>query len=201
MYDILVIMDTYTEVGLIAQAKTDVHAFDALYEAYFDRIYLYCLRRLANRELAEDATSQTFLAAIEGIHKFDISKGGTFGAWLYRTANNKVIDVYRKHQRSLYINLAEIEIADTEAIDELDLSEMQKQIALVMNELKPKYREVISLKYFTELETEEIAEIMGLKPPTKVYVVLHRALQNFQRKFLRKFKKSEIFNLIPRYIQ
>ena len=84
-------MDLNTEKQLVEQAKESLQAFDALYEHYLPKIYAYILNRVANKEVAEDVTSKTFIKAMTKIQSFDY-KGYTFGAWLYKIAQNNIID-------------------------------------------------------------------------------------------------------------
>jgi RNA polymerase sigma-70 factor (ECF subfamily) len=78
---------------LAARAITDRDAFGDLYDLFSIAIFRYCYRRTGNRELAEDAMSQTFSRAFEGMPGF---AGGSFPAWLYKIAHNVVINQSRR---------------------------------------------------------------------------------------------------------
>jgi RNA polymerase sigma-70 factor (ECF subfamily) len=78
---------------LAARAVTDRNAFGDLYDHFATAIYRYCYRRTGNRELAEDAMSQTFARAFEAMPRF---AGGSFPAWLYAIAHNVVINQSRR---------------------------------------------------------------------------------------------------------
>ncbi len=78
---------------LAARAITDRDAFGDLYDVFATAIYRYCFRRTGNRELAEDAMSQTFSRAFEGMAGF---AGGSFPAWLFTIAHNVVINQSRR---------------------------------------------------------------------------------------------------------
>jgi RNA polymerase sigma-70 factor (ECF subfamily) len=58
------------ESDLIAAAQRDRRAFAPLYARYALPIYRYCYRRLGNHEAAEDATSQTFVKALDALDRF-----------------------------------------------------------------------------------------------------------------------------------
>ncbi len=49
--------------------------FEAVYDAYYDRIYKYVYTLLLNREDAEEVTSETFLAAYSCFDRYDPEKG------------------------------------------------------------------------------------------------------------------------------
>lgn len=77
---------------LAARAQHDPNAFAPLYQRYVRPIYAFCFQRLGTRELAEDATSQTFVKALAALPGY---RAGSFRAWLYTIAHNVVIDVHR----------------------------------------------------------------------------------------------------------
>ena len=64
----------------------------------YDRIYAYCLRRLPDRESAEDTAQEVFCSFWEGPDFTDemIALG-----WLYRVAKSKISDFYRARNRRL----------------------------------------------------------------------------------------------------
>jgi RNA polymerase sigma-70 factor (ECF subfamily) len=182
------------ELSLIKEAQSNVQAFSLLYDMYFPKIYRYCLNRLAHKESAEDVTSQVFLKSIEIIKKFDLNRKLRLGPWLYAIAHNLIIDTIRKNKFSLVLD----EKNDEEIVDgttiiehELDINMMQRQIASIFNQINPRYAQIISLKYYSELETDEIALLMDIKG-AQVPVVLFRALQSFKDDFSKKYPGGEI---------
>jgi RNA polymerase sigma-70 factor (ECF subfamily) len=190
-------MTLFEELNLVEQAKSDLQAFNQIYEYYFGRIYAYCINRLNDQNTAQDITSQVFLSAVENIYKFNTKKNVRFGSWLYKVANSKIIDHYRKNKKAAHIDLNEVEIEDKDSINphqELVKIYNQKKISSVLSNLKPRYQEVIALRFYSELEIEEIAGVLDMKP-RQVSVLIHRALDSFRKKFLKKFPKSEIFDL------
>jgi RNA polymerase sigma-70 factor, ECF subfamily len=77
---------------LVAAARLDPRAFDAVYDRYVGPVYRYCHVRLGRREAAEDATSAVFLKALAGLDGY---RPGNFPAWLFRIAANVVTDARR----------------------------------------------------------------------------------------------------------
>ncbi len=85
------------EEWLIGRARRgDLDAFNALVERYQTPIFNLCLRMLGRRELAEDATQNTFVAGFRGIGRL---QGSHIGAWLLRIAANACYDELRRHAR------------------------------------------------------------------------------------------------------
>jgi len=187
-------MSVEEELDLVEQAKTDIHAFEKIYEYYFKKIYAYCLNRLANKELAEDITCEVFMRAVNGVKNFDTTKGIRFSAWLYRVAHNQIYDYYKKHKKEVLMDLDTHDVIDInetqEQYDNTIMSEhYQKKVAFIISKLKPKYQQVLSLKYYSELSNPEIAEVLDMKT-TQIAVILHRALKSFEKKWLQNFKEK-----------
>ena len=72
-----------------------------------------------------------------------------------------------------------------------EISIMQKQIVEVLNKINERYSQIISLKFYSELETDEIAMLMDVNS-SQVAVILHRALHNFREEYKNSFPESEI---------
>jgi RNA polymerase sigma-70 factor, ECF subfamily len=170
------------EAELVEKAKVDDQAFGQLYEYYFPKIYRYIKRRVSTHEIAEDLVSQVFLKAFGHRQNYQ-SRGFSFGAWLYRIATNILTDHYRRGVHG--------EVNDEEAIAKEPASENfqaageqltdRAAIEKVLNKMPARYRQVINLRYFAEMEIGEISEVMGL-PKTHTSVILHRALNCFKQK-------------------
>lgn len=181
------------ELALVEKAKKDIRSFDKLYEYYLPRIFAYCLNRLANKETAEDITSQVFVGAVEGLKMFDPKKGNKFGTWLYRVAHNKIVDYYRKKKPGFFGLFGNEVEEGLDPDEEMDMSQRQKLIVIVLKKLKPRYQQIISLRFYSEMDNEEIAQTMEMKK-SNVALVLHRALQSFKAQFIKMYPESEIFD-------
>lgn len=187
-------MSIEEELELIKEAQSNVQAFSKLYDVYFPKIYRYCLNRLGRKEFAEDITSQVFLKSIEIIKEFDVNRKLRLGPWLYAITHNLIIDSVRRDKFFLDLN-SEVEFGNSDGTasveHDLDISMMQKQIINVLNLINPRYSQIISLKFYSELETEEIAILMDINP-SQVPVIFFRALKSFKEEFLKKYPKGEI---------
>lgn len=182
-------MNLDEELALVDKAKSDIRAFEMLYEFYYFKILAYIRNRLPNKETSEDLTAEVFIRAVENVHNFDTSKRVRFGSWLYRTAGNIVIDYIRTNKVSVDSEIFNSIESEDRTEDLLEKEERQKIVSKLIVNLKPRYQEIISLKFFLELEDHEIAEVMKIKI-NNVYVTLHRALKSFEREFKRNFREK-----------
>ena len=97
-----------SEEQLVLIAKQDRKNFKYLYNLYYERIFLFLLRRSENENIAQDLTQQTFIKAMINIEKFEF-KGFPFSSWLYRIVLNELNLYYRnsKKKRAISIDSSE----------------------------------------------------------------------------------------------
>ena len=162
------------------RAKKDPEAFGKIYDLYARRIYRFVYFKVSSEEEAQDLTADVFLKAWS--YLLD-EKGGEvrhLSALLYGIARNRVIDHYRS--RALRETLPLADGAEELLADErMDLKKADAAIDARLLEkrlrsLKDEYREVLVMKHLDELETAEIAKILG-KTHGNVRVLLHRATE------------------------
>jgi RNA polymerase sigma-70 factor (ECF subfamily) len=149
------------EESLVRRAqKHDQEAFAQLYEEYFDRIYRYITLKIGDAVEAEDLTQQVFLNSLRSISSFKW-RGRPFSAWLYRIAHNQVVDYLRKKKRTdvpLEENLASGgDNPQLAAERKLDI----EGVLSATRQLTDAQREVISLRFTSELSIAQVAEVMG----------------------------------------
>ena len=179
------------ERKLVEEAKSDPIAFGRLFDIYYDRVFKYLLHRTANATLAHDLSSNTFYKVMKGLRLFEW-KGITLTAWLYRIASNEANKYYRRNKNYVSVSINEhceqIEDASSaadRALLEAENRVSRKRLFLQMHAeislLKPKYQEVIVLKYFECKKMIEIAEITGKSLGT-VKSLLHRGQNQLRLK-------------------
>lgn len=180
-----------TEKELIDQAKHDPEAFGQLYDRNYSAILNYCIRRTGDIELAHDITSETFVKALKNITRFEW-RDVSFSAWLYRIAGNEIASYFRKKsykadsldylsesQGLEPISPEDLEEEFIEAQEELERHKEFLAIREQTGKLPIKYQDVIALRYFTNKNIKEIAEILQ-KPEGTIKSLLHRGLEKLK---------------------
>jgi RNA polymerase sigma factor (sigma-70 family) len=165
----------------LAKAKDgDQAAFRFLLNLFWSDVYNYQLKRTKSENDSEDITIQTFSKAFDKINTFDDKY--VFKTWLITISKNIHIDLLRKKNASIIIETSKEQeekvylVADEnptpedKIIGEQNLAALQRDI----KQLKPKYQEVIQLRYFQELTYKEISEQIK-EPMNNVKVKLLRA--------------------------
>ena len=166
------------EEGLVQRAKQhDQEAFARLYDEYFDKIYRYVALKIGDKTEAEDMTQQVFLKALQSISSFKW-KGVPFSAWLYRIAHNQVVDYLRKKKRRPATLLDESLVSGDSENTPQSMVERNidtEQLLAATQHLTDAQREVISLRFTSELSTAQVAEIMG-KSQGAIKALQHSAI-------------------------
>ncbi len=123
--------DVLPDDALVRHAKEGPANFQPLYEAYFRRIYLFILYRVADKDTAGDLAQQTFLNAMLNIRNYEM-RGVPFSSWLYRIALNQCNEHFRKTKRERSIVLEEKHMEDLveELIDTETMDEWKKNLPL-----------------------------------------------------------------------
>ncbi|HON19202.1 MAG TPA: sigma-70 family RNA polymerase sigma factor [Salinivirgaceae bacterium] len=177
------------DFNLVQRAvQGDEKAFAALWERYRDPIYFMLLKMVNNPIDAEDLTIEAFGKAFKNIHRY--SPKFAFSTWLFRIASNNCIDFLRKRKEQNQIvtsnkpstldskdkdrKLSQIEDPENDPEEELIFEQKSALIRNIVNNLKPRYRKLIELRYFEEKSYIEIAEILNL-PIGTVKAQLFRA--------------------------
>jgi RNA polymerase sigma-70 factor (ECF subfamily) len=175
---------TEEERVLVERAKSDPEAFEELYDRYYGRIFAFAYRRLHSRELAEDVTADVFMKALDALPRFTW-QGISVSAWLYRIANNRITDHFRRKGQSGK-GMVGIEEVKT-LVDERPLPEdkilaalRRREVEEAISKLSDQDQLVVTLIFYEELSSSEVAEIMGIST-NLVYVRLHRALKRMRR--------------------
>lgn len=165
--------------SLVAKAKQgDSAAFSRLYDLYFKKIYQFVFYRVSHKEIAEDLTEDVFIKAYSKLS--GINSNTSFEGWLYQIARNRVIDYYRDKKQMVALDEIENTFSYEETvIDTLHLESRQKILLETLKKLKSDQQIVLKLKFFENLENEEIAEILG-KTEGAIRVIQHRAMQKLK---------------------
>jgi len=171
------------DVRLVERAKKDDQgAYAQLMDRYKEAIYYMLLKMVNNSSDAEDLTIEAFSKAFKNLEQY--TPNFAFSTWLFKIASNNCIDFIRKKRidhisidREIgYKNRASNIIMDEVPDPEEDLIKKQKAKLMrsVVTTLKPRYRDLVELRYFKEYSYEEIADELNL-PLGTVKAQLFRA--------------------------
>jgi RNA polymerase sigma factor (sigma-70 family) len=164
---------------LVFNARTQADALGRLYEMHYERILGFCVYRLFNKEIAEDVTSAVFLEVARSIRLFRGRTVKDFQSWLYAIAANQANAYIRKTtRRKKLLEEAAGSIAPS-AVQGADYSPDWPQLYLAILKLKPQHQTIVTLRFFENLQYEQIARILDVKEAT-LRVRLHRILNELR---------------------
>lgn len=163
------------DYGLVKRAieNNDQKAYAELLQRYRESVYYMMMKMCNNRDDAEDLTIEAFGRAFKKIEQY--SPDYAFSTWLFRIASNNAIDFIRKKKQQNIISLNNKGEGDEHFDHSANLrgpgldpeeSFIRKQkiesLRVLVDAMKPKYKEMIELFYFQEMSHEEISQKLGL---------------------------------------
>lgn len=183
------------ELVVKARDHQDEKAYAVLLEKYKDSIFYMMLKMVKNQDDADDLTIEAFGKAFNRLHQY--TPDYAFSTWLFKIATNNCIDFIRKKKMITYSidkgfedregNTSTFDIKENNLNPEEKF--MRKQKIRIMREmvdhLKPRYKQLIVLRYFRELSYDEIAEATEL-PLGTVKAQLFRAREMLYNLLLNK---------------
>ena len=152
------------------------------YDLFAPKLYRHALFRTSSPEVAEDISSETFARAWEVVRE-KAQEIRHLKAFLYRIADNLIIDHYRKNARAAVPISEEIEEtlrAPGDPHESLDRTLAGEKMAGLLGKLKPETRDLLVMRYIDDLPIEHIATVTG-KKKNAIYVALHRAVKELKQ--------------------
>lgn len=163
---------------LAQQARTDVDAFAELYRRHVTGVYRYHMAHTGNVKDAEDLTSQTFMAALEGIRSY---RGkGSFAAWIMGIASRKRALFFRGSRPEVPLEAA-LHIhnpglpTDKAAARRLQMD----QVCYALKQISPERAEALILCFFSGLNASEVGRVLG-KSEAAVKMLISRGLHDLR---------------------
>jgi RNA polymerase sigma factor (sigma-70 family) len=162
----------------------DPTAYNELMKLYRDPLYFMLYEKVGDQELAKDLTIESLGKAFKKLHLY--VPNYVFSTWLFTVARNHCIDYLRKNKLPT-VSIDKMMLDEDGKRTNFDLisdmlnpeQEMEKKqrIAIlrqIVDQLKPKYRALVKLRYFKEMTYDEIATTLDV-PIGTVKAQLHRS--------------------------
>ncbi len=179
--------------------ESDQSAYAELMERYRESIYYLLLKMVNNSDDAEDLTIEAFGKAFNRLKQY--SPNYAFSTWMFKIASNNCIDFIRKEKKKRTMSIDtgmkneegesmtfDIESDGRDPEEELIRLQKVKAMREVVDKLKPRYKELVILRYFKEYSYEEIAQELDL-PLGTVKAQLFRA-RDFLANLMKHTKET-----------
>lgn len=168
-------------------AAGDSNAAISFYKLYSPKILPYLSKRLPTHEDTQEVTNDVFLEAIDSISL--LRDQNNILAWLYKIAQNKTVDYYRKRKiKSIllsqvpYLEIVAAEINQPEF--QFEKNKVKDKIESAFRSLPDIYRKILKLHYEEKIPVKELAVIFNLSFKA-TESLLFRARQNFKLAYER----------------
>jgi RNA polymerase sigma-70 factor, ECF subfamily len=158
----------------------NLRAFEAIVDRYQKTIYNLALKMVHDADDAEDVAQVVFLKAYEHLRSYNPKY--RFFSWLYRIAMNESLNFLR--QRKPFERMEEVKESEA-LVEEIESSELVKQVDDALMELNVEQRAVVVLKHLEGFSYVEIGQILSISEK-KVKSRLFSARQVLRDVFVKK---------------
>jgi len=168
------------EASLAREAAVNADAFAELYRRHLTRVYRYHAAHTGNVKDAEDLTSQTFMAALEGIRSY---RGeAPFAAWLMGIASKKRFLFFRARRPEVPIESALQIPSPSLPTDKAAMSRLRiESISRALKQISSDRAEALILRFFGELSMAETGRVLN-KSEAAVKMLVSRGLQDLRER-------------------
>lgn len=172
---------------VLAFRNHNEEAFNEIYEQYSRRIYFFVFQHCNNKELANDIVQNTFISVYRGIEK--LKHPEAFHQWILQIAYNELQTIMKKENRypfhdqdfEEYNTIFEFkQLGTREKVESIDFF---NALHTAIKSMSPKFREIAILRYYEELSTREISNVLSISIGTvksrsfRMQKVLQKELQ------------------------
>lgn len=181
---------TPDDASLVARVVSgDVDAYGDLMSRYEPRLLRYVVSLVHDPDSAADVVQETFIKAYQNLRGFNDAY--KFSSWIYRIAHNEALNAIRRdrhinHDADASESAPSYEPTIMHSIDQTILA---ADVANCLEELEPKYREVLLLQFYENMKYGEIADVLHV-PPSTVGVWASRAKAKLQKICRKKGVRS-----------
>jgi RNA polymerase sigma-70 factor (ECF subfamily) len=171
-------MDSDTEQALVAQLRRgEEAAFDAVYDAFNQRLFTFLLRLTRRHHVAEDLIEETWLRLVKHAHR--LRPDTRLGPWLFTVARNLHVSYVRSRliedsTAAGLMTLWPFSVDRVSPFEATAASELEQRLERALAALPAASREVLLLVGVAGLEHVDAAAVCGITPEA-LRQRLHRA--------------------------
>lgn len=149
----------------IAEGATE--RFGELMGRYEAKLLRYVVYLIHDGTLAQDIVQETFIKTYRNLRGYNAKY--KFSSWIYRIAHNETMSTVRKQRHiaeDVDIETIEGPSSESTVIREIDQAILSGNVQACLDALDPKYREVLMLQYYENMQYNEIADVLHVPPST-----------------------------------
>lgn len=180
--------------------KGDKKAFNELYKLTSGQTYFFILKIVQNEQDAEDILQESYIKMLEKIDEIDPDRN--FTSWFYQIAINKSKDLLRRKNKVFFESIDNEEYdyileenTEFHPEEKVDKDELCTQVMTAIDELTAEKRACVIMKYYAQMNVNEIAEILNV-PIGTVKHRLFSARKDIKSSF-EKLGKAALYTAAP----
>ncbi|WP_293872240.1 sigma-70 family RNA polymerase sigma factor [Flavobacterium sp.] len=152
----------------------DENSLSILINRHQSKIYSYIYSKISDRDLTEDIFQETFFKVIHTLKsKKYYSEEGKFLSWVLRIASNLIIDKFRNDKKAYFqrdtdelLIFSRIKDSSMTIENELIKKQVDMDLKNIIQQLPHDQKEVILMRYYSDMSFKEIADITGVSVNT-----------------------------------
>ena len=172
-----------TSLEADADAGQERPDFDTLYQRHSREVWALAYARWMNADTALDITQEAFLRLWKKLEEGENIVNPR--AWLLRVARNLAEDhaksAFRRNGTHPPQTMNGVQSRHQSPLELLEIDETRDQVRHLLAELSKPDREILTLRYALEYNTEQIADLLGINA-TAVHMRLSRARHRLEER-------------------
>jgi len=170
----------------------DPIGFEYLVQKYREQAFYHAISWLNNHEDALDACQESFTPAFGAITR--VKKMERFYPWFYVILRNCSMNILADRKKSYKINdrlsnNPQVTGKNSDTLSDIVRIEDNNNIHGLLTSLKPEFKEILILKYFNDMNYEEIGQLLGI-PRGTVMSRLYNARKAFHSTYIKHNKED-----------
>lgn len=161
-------------ISSTSKSASERSKLEQLYKTYIGLLYRIAYRRLGNRQDAEDAVHQTFLAIIPHLFKIGDLHSPKTRSFLVIIVERKSVDILRQREKHAHVELIE------EAVEVQAPPPWGGSLKEAIGRLPEHQKHVLLLRYDNGFSTHEIGKMLGITD-SGVRKILNRAKKALEK--------------------
>ncbi|HPI79212.1 MAG: sigma-70 family RNA polymerase sigma factor [Cyclobacteriaceae bacterium] len=153
-------MEDHELLAKIRNPETKSYGFNLLVREYQKRVYWLVRKMLIDHDDSSDVTQEVFIKVHHAIDRF--REDAQLYTWIYRIATNECLSFLNKKKRRFFLPLEDVNKELGRKIDtapDMDGEAIQRKLQKALLTLPDKQRLVFNLKYFEDMNYEQMSEI------------------------------------------
>lgn len=183
-------LSTLTDAQLVAayQQTPENRIFAELYNRYFDKLRIYCLKSLSNDQTAEDIAQDVMIRAFERLNS--LKNPESWVAWLFSIARNEVRSIHRQQMKKRLEPVTDPLLLADDPAERENMEETDRKLAALPDLLEnTACGQILKLKYMDGQTIDQLCQDFGMNE-SALKMKLLRARKKVVQLYYRRYARA-----------